>query len=176
MNITVYCGLALGDDPAFAQAAHELGAWISRNGHRLVYGGAQDGLMGIIADAVLHDGGEVIGVLPEVLIEREPPHEGLTEFILVKTMAQRKAKMIELGDVFVAMPGGPGTLEEVSEIMSLGKMGMLPGRCVLLNVKGYFDALVEVYDRMHEHGFMDAENRGQLASVSTVKELSKWLG
>ena len=172
MNVTVYCGSACGDDPAFESAARELGSWIAQNGHTLVYGGAQAGLMGVIADAVLQGGGEVIGILPEVLVEREPPHEGLTEFILVKSMAERKTKMIELGNIFVALPGGPGTLEEVSEILSMGKMGMLPGPCYLLNVHGYFDALVEVYDRMLAHGFMDEENRDQLTSVISVSEIA----
>ena len=170
MNITVYCGSSAGDDPAFSQAARELGLWIATQGHTLVYGGADAGLMGIIADTVLDEGGKAIGVLPDCLVEREPPHEGLSKLYQVKTMAERKAKMI--GEVFVAMPGGPGTLEELSEILSLGKMGYLPGHCFLLNVCGYYDALVEVYDRMLDHGFMDADNRGQLHAPATVEDLA----
>lgn len=175
MNITVYCGSASGDDPAFDSAARELGAWMGQNGHTLIYGGAHAGLMGAIADAVLQNGGEAIGVLPDILVEREPPHEQLTTFYQVRTMAERKAKMIELGDVFIAMPGGPGTLEELSEIISCGKVGTVTAPCILLNINGYYDALVEVFDRMLAHGFMDRDNRSQLLNASSVNDIVKWL-
>lgn len=175
MNITVYCGSALGDNSAYESAARQLGTWMGQNGHTLIYGGAHAGLMGVIADSVLHNGGEAIGVLPDVLIEREPPHKHLTKFFQVRTMAERKAKMIELGDVFVAMPGGPGTLEELSEIISLGKIGTITAACILLNIDGYYDALVEVFDRMLAHGFMDAKNRSQLLNARSVKDIEEWL-
>ena len=175
MNITVYCGSAYGADPAFQQGARELGTWMAKNGHTLVYGGAASGLMGEIADAVLQGGGKAIGILPDVLVEREPPHEGLTEFYQVKSMTERKAMMIDFGEVFVAMPGGPGTLEELSEILSLDKIEILKVPCILFNINGYFDALVEVYDRMFEHGFMDKDNRSLLVNACSVAEIGEYL-
>lgn len=172
MNVTVYCASSFGHDEAFEQAACELGIWIAENGHTLVYGGAHIGLMGLIADTVLDGGGRAIGVLPDVLVEREPPYSRLTELFRVKTMAQRKTKMIELGDVFVALPGGPGTLEELSEILSLAKVGAPAGPLFLLNVDGYYDDLTKLYARMYAQGFMDDTVRSQMASPKSVRELT----
>ena len=111
MNITVYLGAFEGNDPALAEAVRELGTWIGRSGNALVYGGSKSGLMGVIADSVLEAGGEVTGVEPQFFIDEEVQHEGLTKLIITKDMAERKAKMIELGDAFIAFPGGTGTLE-----------------------------------------------------------------
>lgn len=172
MNITVYCASSLGHDPAFAQEARKLGAWLGAQGHTLVYGGTNVGLMGLLSDTVLDAGGRVIGVLPDILVDREPPSGRLSEFYRVETMAQRKAKMIELGEVFVAMPGGPGTLEELSEIMSLVKLGTPPGYLYLLNVNGYYDDLIACFERMLEHGFMTAEMRAYLRVVTSSDELT----
>lgn len=172
MNITVYCASSLGHDPDFAQETRKLGAWIGAHRHTLVYGGTNVGLMGLLSDVVLDAGGRVVGVLPDILADREPPSGRLTEFYRVETMAQRKAKMIELGDVFIALPGGPGTLEELSEIMSLVKLGTPPGYLFLLNVNGYYDELVVSFERMLEHGFMTPEMRSYLEVATSADELA----
>lgn len=175
MNITVYCASSFGHDPAFADEARVFGAWIGSNRHTLIYGGTNVGLMGLIAGTVLDEGGRVIGVLPDILSDREPPSDRLSEFFRVETMAQRKAKMIELGEVFVAMPGGPGTLEELSEIMSLVKLGTPPGYLYLLNVNGYYDELVASFERMLAHGFMTSEMRAYLKVAQSADELTHML-
>ena len=117
MNITVYLGANAGNDPALAEAVRELGSWIGANGHRLVYGGSRSGLMGQLAQSALDAGGTVTGVEPQFFVQQELQHDGLTELIVTKDMTERKTKMIELGDAFIAFPGGTGTLEEISEIM-----------------------------------------------------------
>lgn len=175
MNVTVYCASSLGHDPAFAEEARALGAWIGANRHTLIYGGTNVGLMGLIAGTALDAGGRVVGVLPDILADREPPSGRLSEFFRVETMAQRKAKMIELGEVFVAMPGGPGTLEELSEIMSLVKLGTPPGYLYLLNVNGYYDELIASFERMLEHGFMTPEMRAYLKVARSTGELVRML-
>ncbi len=172
MNITVYCASSFGHDSSFEKAARELGAWIAAQGHTLVYGGTHVGLMGLIADTVLDGGGYAIGVLPDVLVEKEPPYSRLPKLYRVKTMAERRTKMIELGDVFVALPGGPGTLEELSEIMSLAKVGTPAGQLFLLNLDGYYDDLTNLYARMYDHEFMTDEVYAQMASHPSVQELT----
>jgi len=119
MKITVYLGASEGNDPALKTAVQELGRWIGQSGNALVYGGSRSGLMGLLADSVLAAGGQVTGVEPRFFVEQELQHNGLTELIVTENMAQRKAKMIELGDAFVAFPGGTGTLEEIAEVMSM---------------------------------------------------------
>ena len=118
MNITVYLGASAGNDPAFLPAVQELGNWIGANGHALVYGGSKSGLMGALADSVLEAGGHVTGVEPSFFIEAEFQHDGIDDLIVTSDMAERKAKMIELGDAFIAFPGGTGTLEEIDEVKS----------------------------------------------------------
>ncbi len=118
MNIVVYLGANFGNDPALCEAVRELGAWIGASGNSLVYGGSRSGLMGVIADSVLDNGGAVTGVEPQFFIDEGYQHEGLTSLIITKDMTERKAKMIELGDAFIAFPGGTGTLEEIAEVMS----------------------------------------------------------
>ncbi len=118
MNITVYLGSEYGVNPLYIEKAAELGRWIGSNGHSLVYGGGNVGLMGVLADNVLASGGKVIGVIPDFFIEIEQQHNGLTELEVVPSMSERKKRMVELGDFFIAFPGGIGTLEEISEIMT----------------------------------------------------------
>ena len=118
MNITVYLGANLGNDPALPQAVQQLGRWIGESGNALVYGGSKSGLMGILADSVLAAGGKVTGVEPKCFLDAELQHEGLTELIVTEDMPARKTKMIELGDAFIAFPGGTGTLEEITEVIS----------------------------------------------------------
>ena len=175
MNITVYCASSFGHDPAFAEQARLLGSWIGTHGHTLIYGGTNVGLMGLVAGTAFDAGGDVIGVLPHILADREPPSDRLTRLYRVETMAQRKAKMIELGEVFVALPGGPGTLEELSEIMSLVKLGTPPGYLFLLNVDGFYDELIESFERMLVHGFMTPQMRSYLKVTTSADELTRAL-
>ena len=137
MKITVYLGASEGNDPALKTAVQELGRWIGQSGNALVYGGSRSGLMGLLADSVLAAGGQVTGVEPRFFVEQELQHNGLTELIVTENMAQRKAKMIELGDAFVALPGGVGTLEEISEIFTRVRLDMGPHECFLLNIDGF---------------------------------------
>ena len=130
MNIAVYCGSASGNRPSFTEGAKALGSWIAQNGHTLVYGGSRTGLMGATADAVLAGGGKVIGVIPDVKLIQERRHPGLTECIETKDMAERKQKMIELADAYVALPGGPGTLDEISEVICLARLGIENKACI----------------------------------------------
>lgn len=137
MNITVYLGANPGNRPEYARYAYELGQWIAGHGHTLIYGGSRTGLMGKLADGALEQGGRVIGVEPRFFMEKELQHQGLTELIVTENMAQRKKKMLELGDLFLAFPGGIGTLEEISEIMSLNKLDMVPKPFAFLDYEGY---------------------------------------
>ena len=139
MNITVYLGANEGKDPALKQAVQELGRWIGESGNALVYGGSRCGLMGEIAESTLNAGGKVTGVEPEFFVQGELQHEGLTELIVTKDMTERKTKMIELGDAFIAFPGGTGTLEEIAEVMSKVSLRHLDAPCILYNLNGYYD-------------------------------------
>ena len=141
MNITVYLGANAGNDPALAEAVRELGSWIGANGHRLVYGGSRSGLMGRLAHSVLTAGGEVTGVEPQFFIDSEVQYDGLTKLIVTKDMTERKTRMIELGDAFIAFPGGTGTLEEIAEVMSKVSLGQLDAPCILYDLNGYYDSL-----------------------------------
>ena len=171
MKVTVYSGSNFGSEAAFRDAAYQLGQWIGQNKHTLVYGGACVGLMGILADTVLTQGGQVIGVMPTFLATRERVHQSLTEFIQVETMGQRKAKMIALGDIFVALPGGPGTLEEISEIMSLIRLEKVQGPCYFINTNGYYDALAQFVDQMVTSQFLEPEVRAQFIFIKEAQEI-----
>lgn len=155
MNITVYCGSNPGDDPRFIEEARALGAWIAREGHTLVYGGSSVGLMGAVSRAALEGGAPVIGVEPAFFIEAGVAQHDLTELIVCETMGERKAKMIELGDVFVALPGGVGTLEEISEIITRVRLDLGPHECFLLNIDGFYDPLNAFLASMVDHRFFD---------------------
>ena len=154
MNITVYLGANPGKRDCYARYAYELGKWIGQQGHTLVYGGSRTGLMGRLADGALEAGGRVIGVEPRFFVEKELQHEGLNELIVTETMAQRKQKMLELGDVFLAFPGGIGTLEEISEVMSQNKLGFLPKPFAFLDFEGYYQPLKAMLEKMVEEGFV----------------------
>ena len=157
--VCVFCGSHTGSDPAYAQAAKVLGRTLAERGSTLVYGGGQVGLMGVVANAALGAGGEVIGVMPKALVEREIGHTGLTELHVVSSMHERKAKMSELSNGFVALPGGNGTLEEFFEVLTWAQLGEHGKPCGLLNVAGYYDPLLAVFDRMVDRGFLNTEHR-----------------
>ncbi|HEY2976804.1 MAG TPA: TIGR00730 family Rossman fold protein [Burkholderiaceae bacterium] len=153
-TICVYCGSREGTQPQHADAARTLGRLIGQRGWQLVYGGGKVGLMGIVADAVLAAGGEVIGVIPETLMRREVGHRGLTELHVVQTMHQRKQMMAERADAFIALPGGIGTLEELFEAWTWRQLGYHNEPIGLLNVGGYYDPLLQFMQRTVEEGFL----------------------
>ena len=150
MNITVYLGANEGNDPALKTAVRELGAWIGESGHALVYGGSKCGLMGELAESVLQAGGEVTGVEPQFFIDAGLEYDAITRLIVTRDMSERKAKMIELGDAFIAFPGGTGTLEEIAEVMSKVSLRHLDAPCIVYNLNGYYDDLRALLDHMVE--------------------------
>lgn len=174
MKITVYLGSMMGTSVKYRQAAEELGAWIGKNGHSLVYGGASVGLMGVLAGSVLKNGGEVIGVIPRFLLSRGVP-EHLTRLYEVDTMAERKQKMLELGDCYIAFPGGTGTLEEISEALTREKLGLGSQKCLFYNVDGYYDELSAMFDKMVREGFLSAEDRRRIRFASNLSDIRKFV-
>jgi uncharacterized protein (TIGR00730 family) len=154
LRVAVYCGSRFGDSPRFEQAARELGHLIAGAGGELVYGGGRVGLMGAVADAALAAGGRVFGVIPEALMQREVGHAGLSELHVVQTMHERKRLMAERAQAFIALPGGIGTLEEMYEVWSWQQLGYHDKPVALLNVDGYYDALLAFHRMGHERGFV----------------------
>ncbi len=175
-RVAVYCGSADGSDPAYLAEARALGSAIAKAGMGLVYGGATVGLMGAVADAALAGGAEVIGVLPAVLFDREIGHDGITSLERVLTMHERKARMAELADAFLALPGGYGTLEEMLEAVTWAQLGLHAKPCILINTEGYWDGLLAFLDTAVMAGFLKAENRGLLrvaASAADAVEMAR---
>jgi hypothetical protein len=168
-RICVFCGSANGADPAYAQTAKELGQRIAAAGMGLVYGGATVGLMGVLADAVIAGGAEVVGVMPDVLMDREIAHKGITHFHVVKTMHERKALMYEHADAFIALPGGYGTLDEFIEIVTWAQLKIHQKPCILINTNGYYDGFLSFLDHTMSQGFLKPENR-RLIQVATDAE------
>ena len=161
-RICVYCGSNSGRRPEYATAARELANALVLNGYELVYGGSDKGIMGVIADAVLAQGGNVHGVIPKMLCEKEVAHQQLTELHVVASMHERKSMMAALSDGFIAMPGGFGTLEEIIEIITWGQLQFHDKPCGLLNVDGYFDHLLAYLDHAQAEHFLKPENRQML--------------
>ena len=175
MNITVYLGASRGNSPALEQAVRALGAWIGESGNSLVYGGSKNGLMGALAESVLRAGGEVTGVEPQFFIDAELQYDAIDELIVTETMAERRTKMIELGDAFIAMPGGTGTLEEISEVMSMRALGHLDAPCILYNLNGYYDDLRLLLRRMIDAGLSTEERQHGIFFASTLDEIRELL-
>ena len=175
MKITVFCGANNGWNEAYKENAIELGKWIADNNHTLVYGGGKVGLMGVIADTVLENNSEVIGIMPQFLVDREISHTGITEFIIVDDMSVRKDKLVDLGDVFVALPGGPGTLEEISQVISLVRVGKKDAPCILMNVDGYYDFLEQYFDKMVEEGFLTIDDREKTLFTDSIAEMQEFI-
>ncbi|QSE98153.1 LOG family protein [Fulvivirga lutea] len=170
-NICVFCGSSFGNSPAYKNSAIELGELLAQKKYRLVYGGGNVGLMGVIADTVIKCGGEVIGVIPEFLQQREVGHTGLTELIVVDSMHQRKMKMAELADAFIAMPGGFGTLEELAEITTWVQLNLMNKPIGVLNVNGYYNHLQEFIGKMNKEKFISVENSNLIQFDNQPKEL-----
>ena len=175
MKITVFCGANNGRNEAYKENAMEVGKWIATNNHTLVYGGGKVGLMGIIADTVLEKNSEVIGIMPQFLVDREISHTGITEFIIVDDMSERKTKLVDLGDVFIALPGGPGTLEEISQVISWVRVGKKDAPCILMNVDGYYDFLEQYFDKMVKEGFLTKEDRARTLFAKSVSEMGEFI-
>lgn len=176
MNIAVYCGSNFGNNPAFAKAATELGAWIGQSGHNLVYGGSAVGLMGLVSRAALDAGAKVYGVEPAFFLEQGIPQYEDVELRVVETMSERKATMIELADAFVALPGGVGTLEEIIEIMSRIHLRLGQTDCYLMDVEGYWDDFEAMLKSMSAQGFVSAQDLVHYHFPASVGELAQLLG
>jgi uncharacterized protein (TIGR00730 family) len=186
-KICVFCGSSLGNRPAYSKAAEQLGSLLASEKIGLVYGGGKVGLMGKIADAVLAAGGEAIGVIPESLVKKEIAHAGLSELRVVASMHERKAQMAELADAFIAMPGGFGTFEEFCEILTWAQLGLHRKPCGLLNVDGYYDPLLSLFDHAVEEKFLHPVQRSSviaeydpkilLSRIMTEKipQVEKWI-
>ena len=170
-RVCVFCGSNVGARAAYVEAAEKLGKLLAVQGIGLVYGGAKAGLMGKIADSVLGAGGEVIGVMPESLTRKEIAHTGLTELRVVDSMHQRKALMAELSDAFIALPGGFGTFEEFCEIVTWAQLGLHSKPCGILNVEGYYDQLLGLFDHAVEEKFVRPENRALVIAAEKPDEM-----
>src|SRR5215217_8256913 len=171
MRVCVYAGSNTGADPAYAEAAEDLARTLAEHGTGVVYGGARVGLMGTVADTALAAGGEVIGVIPGDLVQREIAHQGLTDLQVVGSMHERKARMAELSDAFVALPGGAGTLEELIEIYTWSQLGLHDKPMGMLNVAGYYDGLAALLDHAVQEGFLRPEHRAALQTAATPADL-----
>ena len=176
MNITVYLGANEGNNPTLREAAAELGTWIGENGHALVYGGSQGGLMGTLADSVLSAGGKVTGVEPQCFMDQKFEHDGLTKLIVTKNMSERKNKMMELGDAFIAFPGGTGTLEEIAEVMSRVSLKQLDAPCILYNLNGYYDHLKAMLEHMIAEGLSSAERQKGIYFAENLAQIQEIMG
>ena len=176
MNITVYLGSNEGKDPALKIAVRELGTWIGRNHHTLIYGGSKRGLMGELAESVLRAGGRVTGVEPQFFIDAGFEYNDVTELIVTKDMTERKAKMIELGSAFIAFPGGTGTLEEIAEVMSKVSLGHLDKPCILYNLNGYYEGLKTQLAHMIELGLSSEERQRGICCADSLEDIRGILG
>jgi uncharacterized protein (TIGR00730 family) len=171
MKICVFCGSATGENPVYAEAARKLGSLFAKSSHSLVYGGGNIGLMGILADAVLLHQGEVIGVIPDFLVQREVGHRGVSRLEVVPSMHLRKKRMADLSDAFIALPGGWGTLDELAEILTWRQLGLIHQPIGLLNINNFFDPLLEQMRSMVNEGFLKADNLKQLHVENSAEKL-----
>ena len=171
IKVCVYCGSSSGNDPAYSETAIEMGKTIAKHGLDLVYGGGNIGIMGIVADSVLQSGGRAIGVIPQALAKREIAHESLSELHITTDMHERKCRMAELSDAFVALPGGLGTLEEIFEIWTWAQLGFHKKPIALLNTKGYYSRLLDFLDDAVEDGFIQEAHRHMMVVESDPEEL-----
>lgn len=175
MKITVYCGAAAGNDDKYAQSAYQLGKWIGDAKGELIFGAGGVGLMGIVAKSVLANGGLAHGIIPQALADRERPFDGLTTLEVVHDMDERKRRMMELGDVYIAFPGGPGTVEEITEAFSWSRIGLTTKPCVFFNLDGYWDPIITMYRRMVEEGFLDEDSFNKLLFARSLDEIMPWV-
>ena len=187
-TVCIFCGSRTGASPSYVEAAKSMGEVLGRRGIRVVYGGGQVGLMGAVADAALNEGGEVIGVIPEALVAKEIAHAGLTRLHVVGSMHERKKLMADLSDAFITLPGGYGTLEEFSEVLSWAQLSIHEKPCALLDVDGYWEPLISLLDRAVAEGFVNPAHRFLVLEEQdpealldlmfryTPPETKKWIG
>ena len=175
-SVCVFCGSNTGNDPAYAEAARSLGRTLAEANVRLVFGGGHVGLMGVVSNAVLDAGGEATGVIPHFLVERELAHADLSDLRIVGTMHERKAMMSDLSEGFIALPGGTGTLEEFFEVLTWAQLGEHRKPCGLLNVAGYYDPLIAIFDHMVSKDFLSASNRSLVLVETDAAALIKRFG
>lgn len=174
-RITVFCGSRMGSRPAYREAAEALGQSLARRGFGLVYGGSSIGLMNVIAEASLRSGGEVIGVIPRRMVDREIAHRGLSELFVVDSMHERKAKMAELSDAFIAMPGGLGTFDELFEITTWALLGLHAKPIGLLDVEAYFEPLSKMVEHGVQEGFVDPAHASLIMRAGDAETLLQTL-
>lgn len=170
-RVCVYCGSNTGNNTAYAAAARELAASLISRNIGLVYGGSNQGIMGVLAAAALEGGAEATGVIPAALVEKEVAHPGLTKLHIVDSMHARKSLMAELSDGFIALPGGFGTIEELVEMMTWAQLGFHAKPCGIFNVAGYYDSLLQFFDRAHEDGFVRGAHRRMVVTASSAEDL-----
>ena len=175
MNITVYLGAAFGNDPCLQSEAEKLGAYIGQAGHTLVYGGSQNGLMGVLAKSAKNNGARVIGVEPQFFIDMGFDYDAITQLIVTETMQERKKIMLEMGDVYIAFPGGTGTLEEITEIMSMVCLGHLTAPCIVYNLNGYYDSLKDLLANMVRMGLAYEDKIKRICFAENLEDIKKIL-
>lgn len=175
MNICVYLGASAGSDPIYQEKVRELGTWIGENNNTLVYGGSKAGLMGDLAESCLEAGGKVIGVEPQFFIDAGFEYNDITKLYVTKDMSERKTKMIELSDAFIAYPGGTGTLEEISEVMSKVSLKQLHAPCIIYNLNGYYDSLKELLNHMIQEGLSSKEKQEGIYFCCDLDEIREIL-
>jgi len=173
MKIAVFCGSSSGNNIEYTNATKELGKFFVENNIEVVYGGGNVGLMGVIADSVMENGGKVYGVIPEKLQEKELAHKGITELHIVSNMHERKAMMADMADAFVVLPGGAGTLEEIFEVWTWAQLGFHNKPCAFLNVNGFYDKLFEMIEGMCDAKFLKQEYLNMLIQTDKQEELLK---
>ena len=170
MNISVFCGATLPRNKAYIDAARKLGTWLSQQHHTLLYGGSNLGLMGIVSGAALAEGGTVVGVIPTLFSEEVILSQPVTQLVRVASLAERKAYLLAHSDAFIALPGGIGTLDEVSEVMVANQLGQMHKPMVLLNIEGYYDAFLQQLERFKSDGLM--RSSGGLINIDRIDEIS----
>lgn len=170
-SICVFCASSLGNNPIYAQTAYELGKILAENQIDLIYGGAQVGLMGKVAEGCLENKGKVIGIIPAFLKTKEIAHASLTELITVQTMHERKALMHDKSDAFIALPGGFGTLEELFEILTWAQLNLHQKPVGILNINGYYDPLIQLVETMITSGLLNEQYRGMLLISDSIEDL-----
>lgn len=174
-TIAVFCGAATGTSPEYEGAARTIAHWLTKRHATLVYGGGRFGLMGILAQTVLADGGRVIGIMPQNLYDRGSAMPGLSALHVVADMAIRKQQMLQTADVCLALPGGPGTLEEISEAFSWARIGDNNSPCILFNQSGYYEPLAAMFDTMVANGFLTATDRAKLLFSASLTEIDQFI-
>ena len=174
-SLCVYCGSSSGSHPEYVEAAKAFGTRMAQEGIALVYGGGKVGLMGTVADAVLAAGGRVIGVIPRQLVEKEVAHTGLSELQVVETMHQRKTRMYELSDAFVALPGGFGTMDEMFEMLTWAQLGLHNYPCAFLDVRDFYRGVAASMDHMVAEGFVKKNQRDQVWFGADMDQLFDWM-